>query len=855
MPDYQQALDRLDNPPARTPEPTVSQDETLSGSMVGETVSTPPEQPEETEEKTDLDFANDILALSEDELKQRIYQQKHYELQQNAPPTSESMWKAQQRAALSYAHGEGYHQWIAWAEAVQMEPETALQALSWGNPTDDDVGFIHWQEGEESESQFDIFVAETVSETERNLGPEAADQMFEHFQTNRDQWLQSPQWMLLDEEQKGFLTGLAHEVHSSVWSNAERYNPPEGMMKRVFDIALGVAGLDPVMPETGTGGMIGFGVDAALLISSIGQTLGLKSFARAFDDEAVASWGMLKKSTGAAGRVATQYGDRYIAAPATLLDIGRNVYGIIRPPGSPLQPGQFYYPGEAQFNSGQTNYLYGRERITRPTGPREGFIPFLSSDLAGWKSPFWNSMRSVDIQRSRDLWREVDGVGSHMTYFTPFPGDVDEQSLNLSREKAWDYIDSLRLGAETEDVFINEIVDLDQALQSRVAYFFKKANDEMSLLAGMQYAIAEMSNPRTSSNVIVSHLQSFIPNEKLQDFVRANEAGSYGVGGARTGTSELEMFIDIVRERPETLQESKDEYATFVMAAHSLQEVQRMLGAYLSHYQKSGTGRFDQHVGSYHTITNGEQVLFEWEELLNPAMQAPGAGFHDGWVAPGQRSIASDWAYDTGAAMPGSVEDDRVENVNGAPRFVADAYTKGRNARRTLEGPLAEIQMEARASGDHQYGHVASLIYTKFQNDYLPTFQNDYWRYDPDEGGNSVAWLGYNKTPPNDMRPWQEGVHHRVPEAESWGMIVGVNEEIVEIYDEAAKLSPTQRKTIADGLKEAIAVAELRRDSLNAQVSVQYSGATRSLSEMYRNAYGSDAQTLRVLLKAVEGTR
>jgi transposase-like protein len=84
-------------------------------------------------------------------------------------------------------------------------------------------------------------------------------------------------------------------------------------------------------------------------------------------------------------------------------------------------------------------------------------------------------------------------------------------------------------------------------------------------------------------------------------------------------------------------------------------------------------------------------------------------------------------------------------------------------------------------------------------------------------------------------------------------MMVGPNDDVWNIAERARELSPNERSELLNSLRESWKIASHRRMNLLGRASNTMPGATRSVMEMYRNAYSSDLQTLRVIVQAVGG--
>ena len=110
---------------------------------------------------------------------------------------------------------------------AKTEPENALEALSQGEITHPFVSRSSWMEDDPStdineEEVFDRFVVEQVQkvaklEEAHGGGEQAAQELAEHFEENRADYLKSPTWMMLEDDQRGQINQWANMMYDSVW--------------------------------------------------------------------------------------------------------------------------------------------------------------------------------------------------------------------------------------------------------------------------------------------------------------------------------------------------------------------------------------------------------------------------------------------------------------------------------------------------------------------------------------------------------------------------------------------------------------------------------------------------------------
>jgi len=783
---------------------------------------------------------------------------------------------------------------------AKTEPENALEALSQGDVTHRFVSQSSWMEDDPStdinEAElFDRFVVEQVQQVARleeaqGGGEQAAQELAEHFEENRADYLKSPTWMMLEDDQRGQINQWANMMYDSVWKDSTYHTPPTGFVKTVLDHSLGVAGLNPVLPDEGTVGKLAATAQMALDVASLWYGFGKP---------------ILSGIGFATGAAKLQKVQRYAqtsalaqtgALPFTATASSSPVLGI--PFTMPLDPWhKEYFLG----NFSRQGSIASVNPYERPTGPREGYLPYFYSDMAGWKLPFGERMRAIDIQRSRDLWREVDGVGSHISWYVPTPGDIDEDLLNNTRSNIWMYVENLREESETPELFIERLLELDTAIGEQVGSHLRDSREQQHILMGIQFikAVNEggfsfdfdinqmydtIDGPApaaaTGFEMLRDTINSLIPNLKDQDLDAALQMGGVTPVGAEGLSFHLAQqqgqYFDLASAlEPGGEEEIRRKMQVSFINGQIYQEVQRTIGSYLSHYQTGTSGTLDTHKGTL-------QPGMGFDELLNPVYQAPGAGFHDQYDGPGQhkddrnlREVFSPTGErlspEEVAALPTEqfgvpVQQEYVttlglQNVDGAPSLIADAYMQGKWSRKAVLSPLASLEEQLTNESNRPpfvgqgtvFSGLVADINQKLEDDWLPTFQEDYYQYDPQEGGYDVASFGYGKAQPEGLRPWQKAEHSRVSEAHSWGMIVGPNDDVGNIAERARELSPNERSELLNSLRESWKIASHRRMSLLGRASNTMPGATRSVMEMYRNAYSSDLQTLRVIIQAVGG--
>ena len=788
---------------------------------------------------------------------------------------------------------------------AKTEPENALEALSQGEITHPFVSRSSWMEDDPStdineEEVFDRFVVEQVQkvaklEEAHGGGEQAAQELAEHFEENRADYLKSPTWMMLEDDQRGQINQWANMMYDSVWKDSTYHTPPTGFVKTVFDHSLGVAGLNPVLPDEGTMGKIADTAQTFLNIASLWYGFGKP---------------ILSGIGFATGAAKLQKVQRYAqtsalaytgALPFTATASSSPILGI--PFTMPLDPWHKEYFLGSFSRQGSIVSVNSYER---PTGPREGYLPFLYSDLAGWRLPFGERMRAIDIQRSRDLWREVDGVGSHISWYVPVPGDIDEDLLNNTRSNIWMYVENLREESETPELFIERLLELDTAIGEQVGSHLRDSREQQHILMGIQFIKAvndggfsfdfdinqmydTIGGPApaaaTGFEMFRDTINSLIPNLKDQDLDAALQMGGVTPVGAEGLSFHLAQqqgeYFDLASAlEPGGEEEIRRKMQVSFINGQIYQEVQRTIGSYLSHYQTGTSGTLDTHKGTL-------QPGMGFDELLNPVYQAPGAGFHDEYEGPGQPlgTTLSSQGLDAVSGASRTYSDDElsrmfpdgqqrittwtgqegmdyvVQNFYGAPRLVADAYLQGKWSRKAVLSPLASLEEQLinesntppRVGGPTAFSELVSDINQKLENEWLPTFQEDYYQYDPIEGGYYVANFDLHERQPEGLRPWQKAEHGRVSGVHSWGMIVGPNDDVWNIAERARELSPNERSELLNSLRESWKIASHRRMNLLGRASNTMPGATRSVMEMYRNAYSSDLQTLRVIIQAVGG--
>ena len=492
---------------------------------------------------------------------------------------------------------------------------------------------------------------------------------------------------------------------------------------------------------------------------------------------------------------------------------------------------------------------YSRSRnpndYRRPGGPRRGF------HILGWgpgeRGGFELPSRAVDLFKD-EMWQSVDGVADYSTYWTPLSNISDDRyakeagSLNALRGNVWnklnaDYATAVEEG--TVDAFINGLIRFDWALEQKSGLMFSNAE-------------RHRSNAATSYALLV---QGQWAQGAEADVAAGREFGVASVD-QMTGSQAHKLLLQNIREKmiesgspwgfhTESVQSYQQEFA----AAQGLLEFKKVIGAWFAHQQSGGSGRLDRHVGTFDIFRNPTGSMdVTTSSLRSPIYQMPGLGFHE-FMSPA-------WTQ----TRPTRAAPSYWQNKE-APWFISNQYHENQTARPHLLSGLQDLGETIPA--------VNRLVYS-IKTSWSPSFNEDWWVHHETSGGRSDGFFGEEgeQIDPEKVLPWMKILRPVAPEDDTgyYGdsglsydanpqTLIVLSDEMERVQSDLDSLNDAEKVKVSDELFRSWRIAYARGQALNRKAASSSPGVHRTVSEMYRNAYESDAAVLWELLESVDPAR